>query len=108
VLIIFEQSIIVSLIKFETLIKGGIKVLVAGPWYTTTYRYTILFDGVSVATQLVQNGLLRCYSPEHEPGFVTLQVACDGVIISNSVIFEYRDHPTVPIQKAEDYFSIDG
>jgi hypothetical protein len=81
---------------------------VAGPWFASTYRYTILFDGVSVQTQLVQSGLLRCYSPEHEPGFVTLQVASDGVIISNSVIFEYRDHPTVPIHKTEDYFSVDG
>ncbi|CAG2101103.1 unnamed protein product [Medioppia subpectinata] len=87
--------------------EGGMKVLVAGPYFTNGFRYTILFDGVSVTTHLVQNGLLRCYSPEHEPGFVTLQVASDGVIISNSVIFEYRDHPTVPMHKSEDYFSVD-
>ncbi|XP_054165100.1 calmodulin-binding transcription activator 2-like [Oppia nitens] len=87
--------------------EGGIKVLVAGPYFTSNYKYTILFDGVSVTTHLVQNGLLRCYSPEHEPGFVTLQVACDGLVISNSVIFEYRDHPTVPMEKSEDYFSVD-
>lgn len=71
---------------------GGIKVLVAGPWsFECGHRYAILFDSKAVPTELVQNGLLRCFSPEHRPGFVSLQVSCDDVIISKAVIFEYRD-----------------
>ena len=29
----------------------------------------------------------------HEAGLVTLQVACEGFVISNSVIFEYKKPP---------------
>jgi len=91
---------------------GGIKVLVAGPWYSdgsaTNTNYSIHFDGVPVPTELVQNGLLRCFSPKHEPGFVTLQVASRECIISNSVMFEYRAHTEVSPQKTPDFFSFDG
>lgn len=31
--------------------------------------------------------------PAHEAGLATLQVACDGYVISNSVIFEYKLPP---------------
>lgn len=30
----------------------------------------------------------------HEVGLVTLQVACEGFVISNSVIFEYKKPPS--------------
>ena len=89
--------------------EGGMKILVAGPWYSSSLNYSILFDGISVPTSLVQDGVLRCYSPAHEPGFVALQVSIGGNnIVSNSVIFEYRDHPSTPSQCSEDYFSVDG
>uniref|UniRef100_A0A182SNB3 ANK_REP_REGION domain-containing protein n=1 Tax=Anopheles maculatus TaxID=74869 RepID=A0A182SNB3_9DIPT len=35
----------------------------------------------------------RCYCPAHEVGVVTLQVACDGFVISNAVNFEYKSPP---------------
>ncbi|KAL7638312.1 UNVERIFIED_CONTAM: hypothetical protein RMT77_010876 [Armadillidium vulgare] len=73
--------------------EGGVKVLVTGPWYSSTSPYTVLFDGVPTPTTLVQAGVLRCYCPAHEAGLVTLQVACDGFVISNSVIFEYKKPP---------------
>lgn len=89
--------------------EGGMKVLVAGPWTSQTLHYNVFFDGMSVPTSLVQNGVLRCFSPAHEPGYVSLQVCIEGNIVSNSVIFEYRDHPATPVsQCTEDYFSIDG
>lgn len=89
--------------------EGGMKVLVAGPWQSSSsLQYTILFDGVTVPTSLVQHGVLRCFSPAHEPGFVTLQVAAQGCIVSNSVIFEYREHPATPSTGSEDYFAVDG
>lgn len=87
---------------------GGMKVLVAGPWYSSNAQYSIIFDGISVATSLVQNGVLRCFSPAHEPGFVSLQVAMDGIPISNSVIFEYREATDTPTHAAENYFNVDG
>lgn len=89
--------------------EGGMKVLVAGPWTSPSLQYSIIFDGMSVPTSLVQNGVLRCFSPAHEPGYVSLQVCIEGNVVSNSVIFEYRDHPATPVsQSTEDYFSIDG
>ncbi|XP_033151765.1 uncharacterized protein LOC117135565 isoform X3 [Drosophila mauritiana] len=71
--------------------EGGVKVLVAGPWTSSNGgAYTVLFDAQPVPTQLVQEGVLRCYCPAHEAGFVTLQVACGGFLVSNSVMFEYK------------------
>lgn len=43
--------------------EGGVKVLVTGPWYSTTSPYTVLFDTFPVPTTLVQSGVLRCYCP---------------------------------------------
>ncbi|KAK8738483.1 hypothetical protein OTU49_003900, partial [Cherax quadricarinatus] len=74
--------------------EGGVKVLVTGPWYSSSSPYTVLFDGVPTSTTLVQSGVLRCYCPAHEVGLVTLQVACEGFVISNSVIFEYKKPPS--------------
>ncbi|XP_077509532.1 calmodulin-binding transcription activator isoform X2 [Amblyomma americanum] len=87
--------------------EGGVKVLITGPWYSSSSPYMILFDGVSVPTTLVQSGVLRCFCPAHEAGLVTLQVACEGFVISNSVIFEYREQPLVSTQKAKDWFGVD-
>lgn len=69
--------------------EGGIKVLVTGPWNEDS-NYTVMFDSFPVPTTIVQSGVLRCYCPAHEVGLVTLQVACDGYVISNSCIFEYK------------------
>ncbi|KAF6209219.1 hypothetical protein GE061_014964 [Apolygus lucorum] len=73
--------------------EGGVKVLVTGPWYSNTSPYTVLFDSCPVPTTLVQSGVLRCYCPAHEAGIVTLQVACEGFVISNSAMFEYKRAP---------------
>ncbi|KAK9886085.1 hypothetical protein WA026_014870 [Henosepilachna vigintioctopunctata] len=85
--------------------EGGVKVLVTGPWHANR-TYCVLFDTFPVPTTLVQSGVLRCYCPAHEAGLATLQVACDGYVISNSVIFEYKLPPreqqiTVPELKME-------
>ncbi|XP_018495633.2 calmodulin-binding transcription activator 2 [Galendromus occidentalis] len=69
---------------------GGVKVLIAGDWTQSVSHFSILFDGMSVPTTLVQNGLLCCCCPSHEPGLVSLQVAVDGFVISDTVKFEYR------------------
>lgn len=70
--------------------EGGIKVLVTGPWDHANSNFTVLFDSFPVPTTVVQSGVLRCYCPAHEVGLVTLQVACNGYVISNSCIFEYK------------------
>lgn len=76
--------------------EGGVKVLVTGPWYSTTSPYTVLFDSCPVPTTLVQSGVLRCFCPAHEAGMVTLQVACEGFVISNSAMFEYKRRGAQP------------
>ncbi|KAI1309441.1 Calmodulin-binding transcription activator 1 [Halotydeus destructor] len=88
--------------------EGGVKVLVAGPWNQSTGQYSILFDGITVPSSLVQHGVLRCFSPAHEPGYVSLQVAMHGCIVSNSVIFEFREHPRSPSQASESDYFVDG
>lgn len=104
------HTIFILVFTYVFFLLGGIKVLVAGPWYSSeATNYSITFDGVAVPTELVQTGLLRCFSPKHEPGFVTLAVACNSVVISNLEIFEYRAHAEqVSQQTTPDYFSFDG
>jgi len=63
---------------------------VTGPWYSQTSPYQILFGGSPVPTTLVQSGVLRCFAPAHPPGLQQLEVACEGVVISNPVTFEYK------------------
>uniref|UniRef100_A0A6B2E5P1 Putative calmodulin-binding transcription activator isoform f n=1 Tax=Phlebotomus kandelakii TaxID=1109342 RepID=A0A6B2E5P1_9DIPT len=75
---------------------GGVKILITGPW-DINCSYTVLFDSFPVPTTIVQSGVLRCYCPAHDVGLVTLQVACDGYVISNSVIFEYKSQPKVDV-----------
>ena len=63
----------------------------AGPWTgNTSHSYSILFDGEPVEACLVQPGVLRCRCPAHAAGVASLQVACDGYVVSDSVAFEYR------------------
>ena len=89
--------------------EGGVKILVTGPWYSTTSPYTILFDGVSVEAELVQSGVLRCFCPEHNPGMVSLQVACEGYIISNSCLFEYKARDEAAEgDKQKEWFRVPG
>lgn len=80
--------------------EGGVKVLVTGPWSTSS-SYVVLFDSFPVPTTLVQSGVLRCYCPAHDVGLVTLQVAREGNIISDSVVFEYKAMPKVDTVIAE-------
>lgn len=69
--------------------------MVAGPWTGTgSQSYSILFDAQPVEAYLVQPGVLRCRCPAHAPGVASLQVACDGFVVSDSVTFEYRRSPT--------------
>ena len=70
--------------------EGGAKVLITGEWRMEQGAYTCLFDGCSVPAILYQSGVLRCFCPPHDPGLVTLQVACNGFIVSNACVFEYR------------------
>lgn len=43
--------------------EGGVKVLIIGPWDSSTSKYTVLFDSFPVPTSLVQSGVLRCFCP---------------------------------------------
>lgn len=68
----------------------------AGPWTggSSSQSYSVLFDAEPVEACLVQPGVLRCRCPAHAPGIASLQVACDGFVVSDSVAFEYRKPPS--------------
>ncbi|MEE6483581.1 hypothetical protein FKM82_013601 [Ascaphus truei] len=89
--------------------EGGVKVLITGPWQEASNNYSCLFDQISVPASLIQPGVLRCYCPAHDTGLVTLQVAYNNQIISNSVVFEYKARalPTLPSSQ-HDWLSLDG
>ncbi|XP_053308551.1 calmodulin-binding transcription activator 1 [Spea bombifrons] len=88
--------------------EGGVKVLITGPWQEASSNYSCLFDQISVPASLIQPGVLRCYCPAHDTGLVTLQVAVNNQIISNSVVFEYKARalPTLPSSQ-HDWLSLD-
>ncbi|XP_076087484.1 calmodulin-binding transcription activator 2-like isoform X1 [Mytilus galloprovincialis] len=85
--------------------QGGEKVLVVGPWCSLSSHYLCLFDSKPVPTTLIQPGVLRCFSPAHNGGVASLQVSCDGHVISNSVPFKYVSHDDKNKQK-NNWFSI--
>ncbi|MEJ1272484.1 calmodulin binding transcription activator 1 [Cricetulus griseus] len=89
--------------------EGGVKVLITGPWQEASNNYSCLFDQISVPASLIQPGVLRCYCPAHDTGLVTLQVAFNNQIISNSVVFEYKARalPTLPSSQ-HDWLSLDA
>ncbi|XP_069040166.1 calmodulin-binding transcription activator 1 isoform X3 [Lepisosteus oculatus] len=88
--------------------EGGVKVLITGPWQEASSSYSCLFDQISVPASLIQPGVLRCYCPAHDTGLVTLQVAVNNQIISNSVVFEYKARalPSLPSSQ-HDWLSLD-
>ncbi|XP_029139317.1 calmodulin-binding transcription activator 1 isoform X1 [Protobothrops mucrosquamatus] len=88
--------------------EGGVKVLITGSWQEASNNYSCLFDQISVPASLIQPGVLRCYCPAHDTGLVTLQVAFNNQIISNSVVFEYKARalPTLPSSQ-HDWLSLD-
>ncbi|XP_062888988.1 calmodulin-binding transcription activator 1-like isoform X6 [Mobula hypostoma] len=88
--------------------EGGVKVLITGPWQEASNNYSCLFDQISVPASLIQPGVLRCYCPAHDTGLVTLQVAFNSQIISNSVVFEYKARalPALPTSQ-HDWLSLD-
>lgn len=47
----------------SSLLKGGVKVLITGPWQEASSNYSCLFDQISVPASLIQPGVLRCYCP---------------------------------------------
>ncbi|XP_052821053.1 calmodulin-binding transcription activator 2-like isoform X2 [Mya arenaria] len=73
--------------------EGQTKLLVTGPWHANTGRYSVLMDGKVLATTLVQPGVLRCFVPGHRKGPVSLEVSCDGSVISNNATFQYHEKP---------------
>ena len=68
---------------------GGVKIILIGSWNAKDARYQCLFGQYPVGAELIQNGVLRCYSPKHKPGTVTLSVLCDNVQLTEEVDFTF-------------------
>ena len=51
---------------------------------------------------------------EHTPGLVPVQVSCDGQVVSNTVIFEYKEKQRAGIsvysnnEQVKDWFTVNG
>jgi len=69
--------------------SGGNKIILIGSWNAKDARYSCKFDDVVVNAELIQNGVLKCYSPSHKAAKVKIYVLCDHRIISNAVNFEF-------------------
>ena len=66
---------------------GGCKIILIGSWNAKDARYSCKFGDQLVNAELIQNGVLRCYSPIHTAGNVKLCVLCDNGVSSNEVDF---------------------
>uniref|UniRef100_A0A9J7X7B4 CG-1 domain-containing protein n=1 Tax=Cyprinus carpio carpio TaxID=630221 RepID=A0A9J7X7B4_CYPCA len=88
--------------------RGGVKVLITGPWSETDGRYSCVFDQSRVPASLIQPGVLRCYCPAHEAGLVALYVLKDSSAVSSSVLFEYRARNASSLPSSQlDWLSLD-
>lgn len=70
---------------------GGIKIILIGSWNAKNSRYQCRFGLCVVDAELIQNGVLRCYSPKHKPASVKLTVLCNGQVISKDTEFNFID-----------------
>jgi hypothetical protein len=92
-------------------VQGGSKILITGPFHAPA-SYSAIFDGIETPALWVQLGVLRCFCPRktifrvilehfskavifdplaHSAGRVSLQIACDGVLMSRPASFEYKE-----------------
>ncbi|XP_048258670.1 calmodulin-binding transcription activator 2-like [Haliotis rufescens] len=105
----FSQGVITDFSPDWCYTDGGTKILVTGPWFSTSTSYSVVFNSKTVPATLVQAGVLRCFTPAHDAGLVTLQVANDGFVISNSEVFEYKAREKHSTQSAHnEWFSMDS
>ncbi len=81
--------------------EGDGKIILIGSWNNKAARYSCRFGDVSVAADLIQNGVLRCYCPPYKPGKVKVSVLCDDVILSKPIDFEYVDTEEVDDKAAQ-------
>ncbi|XP_059350166.1 calmodulin-binding transcription activator 2-like [Daphnia carinata] len=77
--------------------EGGSKLLITGSFCSPTLSgpYSVVFDGIAVPAVWVQLGVLRCFCPHHSPGRVQMHVARQGIAITQSAVFEYRQTSAV-------------
>lgn len=88
---------------------GGCKIILIGSWNAKDSRYSCKFGDQIVNAELIQNGVLRCYSPKHKPGKIKLCVICDNGIGSNEVdflIFNPSDISNHSTTKHKEWISI--
>ena len=71
--------------------SGGSKIILIGSWNAKNARYSCQFGNIKVDAELIQNGVLRCYSPIHEAGKVQICIYCDGKCISKKTDFEFLE-----------------
>ncbi|XP_016107496.1 calmodulin-binding transcription activator 2 [Sinocyclocheilus grahami] len=91
-----------------SVVQGGVKLLITGPWSETDSRYSCVFDQSRVPASLIQPGVLRCYCPAHEAGLVALHVLKDSSAVSSSVLFEYRARNASSLPSSQlDWLSLD-
>ena len=69
--------------------SGGSKIILIGTWNAKDARYQCQFGVYVVQAQLIQSGVLRCYSPIHKPGTVKLSVLRNGIVISKETDFTF-------------------
>lgn len=69
--------------------SGGSKIILIGSWNAKDARYRCKFGVYVVDAVLIQIGVLRCYSPVHNPGTVKLSVFCNDAVISNETNFTF-------------------
>lgn len=91
--------------------SGGTKVLLIGNWKSLledsslaptksvhefdgnaidSNAFGVLFGDLLVPATLIQDNVIRCYSPRHELGYKALKVLYKDLIVSEQVLFEIR------------------
>ena len=78
--------------------SGSDAISIYGEGFTSGVDVKCLFDGVEApgAGLLISSSLIKCYTPPHEPGNVSLAVSYHGVTVTDtSLSFEFIDKPTI-------------
>ncbi|CAM0871794.1 unnamed protein product [Alopecurus aequalis] len=92
------QDQLFSIIDFSpswTYACSKTRVLVTGRFLTSDavikFKWSCMFGEVEVPAEILEDGILRCYSPPHKPGRVPFYVTCSNRLACSEVReFEYR------------------
>jgi hypothetical protein len=77
--------------------RGNQEIYLFGFNFPSNVPVSCIFDGVTVRGQYLNTSALRCISPAHDAGVVSIGVVIGGYVIPSALSFQYESAPAVEV-----------